>query len=369
MRLLCLVLLVALVSVLVGCGIDVAPIDSHAGLTDADFDAWRSGDSRASGGEAQGAHAPRSGADASVAREVQGPLINGIVDRVIEHVDSVDAKVHFRQQNRVWQATVESIAKSAEPGGLAPRTPARPPSPAAVTKIPPPPPAPPAEPLALAQSEAATVETLDIPQGWTGAAVYHAATCVHCPALLAGLRGRATKVSGNYLLVDGCWFLLVDWDQRPDVDRPKIKGLPAVLYFVNGHEREADRVIGFGNRPGELEMIIARHPQQTKRTNVGQAASLPFPSDASAAWQAGSLPYGYEAAAPCPCGPACACVPGSQCGCLGGAMASAPIWYETPTPGVSGSFNTVPAQHSAGISLFGVPVIGGSIGTCPTYGP
>ena len=132
-------------------------------------------------------------------------------------------------------------------------------------QIPPPPPAPPAESLALAQGQAALVETLDIPKGWTGAAVYHAATCRHCPVLLAALRGRATKVSGNYILVDGCWFLLVDWDERSDVERPKIPGLPAVLYFVNGHERLGDRVIGFGNRVGELENIVSRHPQFAKR--------------------------------------------------------------------------------------------------------
>jgi hypothetical protein len=216
------------------------------------------------------------------------------------------------------------------------------PPPSAARPLVPPPPAPPAEPLAVAGTDAA-VETLDIPKGWTGAAVYHAATCRYCPALLAGLKGRANKVSGNYLRVEGCWFLLVDWDQRPDVERPKIQGLPAVLYFVDGHERTGDRIVGFGNRPGELDALIAKHPLYQKRATAGQtdfgelsrAASFPFQSPAYVEWQAGSSPCVYETVVP-----------------------SAPAYC-------GNSLGLFPAQHSAGISLFGLPVLSGTIGTFP----
>ena len=166
--------------------------------------------------------------------------------------------------------------------------------------------------------------------------------------LLAALRGRATKVSGNYILVDGCWFLLVDWDERSDVERPKIPGLPAVLYFVNGHERLGDRVIGFGNRVGELENIVSRHPQFAKRPEA--RVSL----NESAAYPTALIPSN------CPCGSVCGCLPGSQCGCLSGTTMAAPFWYGVPPSGVT---------SSAGIRLFGTPIVGGSIGTYPTDAP
>jgi len=349
-----LLMLVILVPV-VGCGVvSDAPLDTNAALTDADFDGWRTSNSHTSSGEARPKHS-----DANAANDTQGSFVNGIVDRVIAHVDSVDAKVHFKQTNGTWTASsvdeprtsVETTLKLAESARRSTASQTQPKSnlvPSANTKIPPPPPAPPAEPLALAQGQATTVETLDIPNGWTGAAVYHAATCQHCPALLAALHRRATKVSGRYLLVDGCWFLFVDWEERPDVDRPKIPGLPAVLYFVDGRERLNDRVIGFGNRSGELEMIISRHPHYGNRSHVRASLSE------------GSAYSGHVAIPGCPCGPACACLPGSQCGCLSSTTTTSPLWYELPARGVS---------NSAGVNLFGMPIISGSVGTYPTNAP
>jgi hypothetical protein len=348
-------LMLFLLLTVVGCGVESdAPLDTNAALTDADFDGWRASDSHAPSGEARPNHS-----DANAAPDAQGSFVNGIVDRVIAHVDSVDAKVHFKQTNGTWTASsvvepqtrVETTPKSTESARPSSRSQTQfKPNlvPTTNTKNPPPPPAPPAEPLALSQGQATTVETLDIPNGWTGAAVYHAAKCQHCPALLAALRSRATKVSGNYLLVDGCWFLLVDWEERPDVDRPKIPGLPAVLYFVDGRERLKDRVIGFGNRPGELEMIIRRHPHYGNRSQVRANLSE------------GAAYSGPVAIANCPCGPACGCLPGSQCGCLSGTTTASPLWYELPARGVT---------NSAGVNLFGMPIISGSIGTYPTSAP
>jgi hypothetical protein len=343
------VLFIVSVLPVLGCGVvPDSPLETNPPLTDADFDGWRS-DSRAPLGEVQGTHADRSAPDA------QRSLLDGVVDRVIAHVDSVDAQVHFKQTNGSWAsattvepqprglATPKSPERHSSP--LQPRSPERTTAgPNAVARITPPPPAPPAESLALTQDPAATVETLDIPKGWTGAAVYHAATCQHCPALLAALRSRATKMSGNYLLVDGCWFLLVDWDERPDVDRPKIPGLPAVLFFVDGHELLKDRVIGFGNRLGELDAIISRHPQFAKRRQV--RSNLSYDAAYSGTF---TMPA-------CPCGPSCVCQPGSQCGCLSGVTTASPLWYEMPSCGVT---------NSAGVSLFGMPVISGSMGSYP----
>jgi hypothetical protein len=318
--------LVALLPFLAGCGpVSVAPLDPTAALADADFDGWQGNTSQHN-------------------QSIDPAQAGGILSAILDRVESIEAKLRPpRPPTQGSSQTVES-AKPApaalQPAELQPpelQTAARGQKPSEGF----PPPAPPAEPLAASQGEPGPVETLDIPKGWTGAAVYHAATCPHCPALLAGLRSRATKVSGNYLRIDGCWFLLVDWNNRPDLNRPAIGGLPAVLYFVDGHERVKDRVVGFGNGPGELDAIIARHPLAAKRA---AADGKPLDGDAY---------YGSLAQSNCPCGPGCACLPGSQCGCLGGNYGS--------------SVSVVPARHSAGISLFGMPILGGSLGTYPTY--
>jgi hypothetical protein len=310
-----------LVPLFAGCG-ETAAVrpETPPALSDADFDGWRG--------------------NASSKQSLDATQAAGILSTILDRVESIEAKLRPPAAS-VTPTRLESPPRPQpvpEPVGR-PLPVAGPSLVAAPPLVPaPPPPAPPAEPLAAVGTDA-SVETLDIPKGWTGAAVYHAATCPHCPALLAGLKSRASKVSGNYLRVDtpaACWFLLVDWDQRPDVDRPKIQGLPAVLYFIDGHERTSDRVIGFGNRPGELDAVIARHPLYSKRTPVGRAASLPFGSPAYVEWQAGSLPYVYDTVVP-----------------------AAPAYC-------GNSLGLFPAQHSAGISLFGLPVLSGSMGTFPT---
>jgi hypothetical protein len=310
-----------LVPLCAGCGeTATAPPESPPALCDADFDNWRG--------------------NASAKQSLDATQATGILSTILDRVESIEAKLRppagsVAPPRPESQPKPQPVPERVE----RPLPTAGPPSGAAPSPFPPL--APPAEPLAAAGTDA-SVETLDIPKGWTGAAVYHAATCPHCPALLAGLKSRASKVSGNYLRVSGCWFLLVDWDQRPDVERPKIQGLPAVLYFIDGHERTNERVIGFGNRPGELDAVIAKHPLLQKRANVGQAASLPFLFDSGTGlqteWQAGPPsggPYVYETLSPVP----------TYCG-------SSPSLF--------------PAQHSAGISLFGWPILSGSVGTLPT---
>ncbi len=324
-------ILLLLVPFFAGCGETAAvPPESPPALSDADFDGWRG--------------------NASAKQTIDATQASGILSTILDRVESIEAKL---------RPPAESVAPPHL--GMPPKPqpvpePVERPLPVAgppVVAAPSPqlpPPAPPAEPLAAAGVDA-SVETLDIPKGWTGAAVYHAATCPHCPALLAGLKSRATKVAGNYLRVEGCWFLLVDWDQRPDVERPKISGLPAVLYFIDGHERTSDRVIGFGNRPGELDAVIAKHPLFRKRATVG-----------SAQWRT-SLPFGFQI------GPT-AQEEWQAGGSTGLAAGSLPYVYETLVPSVptycANSLSLFPAQHSAGISLFGWPVLSGSMGTYPT---
>ena len=297
-------ILLLLVPLFAGCGeTATVPPELPPALSDADFDGWRG--------------------NASAKQSIDATQATGILSTILDRVESIEAKLRPPAAS-VEPPHLESPLRPLpvpEPVGR-PLPVAGPPVVAAPSLVPQlPPPAPPAEPLAAAGTDAA-VETLDIPKGWTGAAVYHAATCPHCPPLLAGLKSRATKASGNYLRVEGCWFLLVDWDQRPDVERPKIPGLPAVLYFIDGHERTSDRVIGFGNRPGELDAVIAKHPLYRKRATVGLAT--------------GSSPYVYETVVP-----------------------SVPAYCGT-------SLGLFPAQHSAGISLFGLPILSGSMGTFPT---
>ncbi|HEX4071713.1 MAG TPA: hypothetical protein VHX68_11095 [Planctomycetaceae bacterium] len=313
-----------LVPLFAGCGETATiPPESPPALSDADFDGWRG--------------------NASAKQSLDATQATGILSTILDRVESIEAKL------RPPAASVAPMQPAPRPRPVAEPV-ARPlpvagPPVVAASSPQLPPPAPPAEPLAAAGSDI-SVETLDIPKGWTGAAVYHAATCPHCPPLLAGLKSRATKVSGNYLRVEGCWFLLVDWDQRPDVERPKIPGLPAVLYFIDGHERTTDRVIGFGNRPGELDAVIAKHPLFQKRANVG-----------SAQWRT-SLPFGFQIG------------PAAQEEWQAGPPLGGPYVYETVVPNVpaycGSSLSLFPAQHSAGISLFGLPVLSGSMGTSPT---
>jgi hypothetical protein len=324
-----------LVPLCAGCGETAAvPPDSPPALSDADFDNWRG--------------------NASAKQSVDAVQATGILSTILDRVESIEAKLRPPAAS-VAPPQPESSPQPAPPRPLPVPEPlgrplpvAGPPSVAAPSPFPRP--APPAEPLAAVGTDTA-VETLDIPKGWTGAAVYHAATCPHCPALLAGLKSRATKVAGNYLRVDGCWFLLVDWDQRPDVERPKIQGLPAVLYFIDGHERTSDRVIGFGNRPGELDAVIAKHPLHPKRATVGQAASGELS-------RAASLPFFFDSGT------------GLQTEWQAGPPLGGPYVYETLAPSVpaycGNSLSLYPAQHSAGISLFGLPILSGSMGTSPT---
>jgi hypothetical protein len=325
-------ILLLLVPLFAGCGETAAvPPESPPALTDADFDGWRG--------------------NASAKQSLDATQASGILSTILDRVESIEAKLRPPAPSVAPQQPVPPPGPRPVPEPAGRPLPVAGPPVVAAPLVPPfPPPAPPAEPLAAVGTDA-PVEILDIPKGWTGAAVYHAATCPHCPPLLAGLKSRATKVSGNYLRVEGCWFLLVDWDQRPDVERPKISGLPAVLYFIDGHERMGDRVIGFSNRPGELDAIVAKHPLYRKRATVGSAqwrTSLPFFFDGDAGlkteWQAGSS--------------------------TGLAAGSLPYVYETLVPSVpaycGSSLSLFPPQHSAGISLFGLPVLSGSMGTFPT---
>ena len=218
-------------------------LDPAAALADADFDGWQGNTSQQK-------------------QSIDPAQAGGILSTILDRVESIEAKLRPPRQPTPDPAAVRRPWKS--PSRLQPHL-RRQLSPRnfssaatshrrsrrakAARRISAPRAA--GRTLAASQGEPGPVETLDIPKGWTGAAVYHAATCPHCPAVAGRVakprdKGRP-EITCASTAAGSCWSI---GTARPDLNRPAIGGLPAVLYFVDGHERVGDRVIGFGNRPG-----------------------------------------------------------------------------------------------------------------------
>jgi hypothetical protein len=244
-----------------------------------------------------------------------------------------------------------------------------------------PPPAPPAEgtaadapQYALAEkptvpAESTAESAFDIPAHWTGAVIYCQPGCVPCAMEIRDLRKAGWKCG----LGDGSHFKIVELVTLADFDKRGVPSTPQTVYFVDGVE-QPPRITGYGGTSTELAVLVNRHPKAKRFSRIGTALR--------------SRDCG------CVSGGICVCDGNCQCAPLVSAMrstmsyAASPLWYEAaplswgapttsdasavmysapayvaPPAYAPAGLAVGPATHSAQLSLFGFPLIGGSVGT------
>jgi hypothetical protein len=246
-----------------------------------------------------------------------------------------------------------------------------------------PPPAPPAE-EADAVAATSSESSPDASPHWSGAIIYCQPGCVPCAMEIRDLRKAGWKCGVS----DRNHFKLVELLTLADFQKRSVPSTPQTVYFVDGVE-QPPRVTGYGGTQEELARIARRHPSAKKGSRVGTAEA---PAYTSPPWY--DTPR-YSAPVLASCGkpliaPNCS-TPNltstnetSNCGSSGYNAAiyeSAPIvtsvTYSEPVyayaapiayracPSCGVTFG--PVTHAAQLSLFGFPLIGGSIGTTATW--
>jgi hypothetical protein len=257
-----------------------------------------------------------------------------------------------------------------------------------------PPPAPPAEGSVAVSGAAPSDAVSDVPPNWTGAVIYCQPGCVPCATQIRDLRKSGWKCGVG----DGNHFKIVELLSLSDFQKRGVPSTPQTVYFIDGAE-QAPRVTGYGGTSAELTALVNRHPKVKRSARLGTAMQppgctcllggvcacngnchcAPLVSTMSPAMSYGTSPLWYDASAHCgapalasDCGsPAMAANCGSpaigySAPIVTSVMYSDPVVYRAPVyvPAYANSGVTIgPATHSAGISLFGFPIIGGSIGT------
>jgi hypothetical protein len=335
------------------------------------------------GGRAASATRPKgAAAERAESRPVQGPMLNAIVDRVMEHVDSVtaDAKVNFKRNTGLADESgamatplrghagadmptqsggqgTQQLSSTTESSNTERGTVAR-------ANLPPPP-APPAEDFA----EAAGL-LQDVPVGWTGAVIYSQPGCRPCEREINAIRNANgwTVGYGAAGFRSKAHFVVIVLTRGDEFSTRGLLGTPTTVYFREGRE-VGKRIMQFGGTDAELTAILAAHPSVNK-------ASVKA-----------ALKAALESACPCAAGGVCTCVNGCRCGaacrcvnCPGRAAVSTPLYYDAspafasgPSGFVPGYPSTssyidasvaVPSQVGFGISAFGTPLFGASIGQC-----
>jgi len=244
-----------------------------------------------------------------------------------------------------------------------------------------PPPAPPAkdsDAVAAVTSESSP----DVSPHWSGAIIYCQPGCVPCATEIRDLRKAGWKCGVS----DRNHFKLVELLTLADFQKRSVPSTPQTVYFVDGIE-QPPRITGYGGTPDELARIAGRHPSAKKWSRSGTAEA---PAYTSPLWYDAPL---YSAPALANCGtplfaPNCSTpnVTSANGASNWGSPSYAPTNYESepivtsvtysepvytytyaapiayqgcPSSGVT--FR--PATHAAQLSLFGFPLIGGSIGT------
>jgi hypothetical protein len=225
-----------------------------------------------------------------------------------------------------------------------------------------PPPAPPAED---SDSWVPTDGNPDVSSHWTGAIIYSQPGCVPCAMEIRDLRKAGWKCGVR----DGSHFKIVELLTLADFEVRGVPSTPQTAYFVDGTE-QPPRITGYGGTNSELAAIVNRHPRVRRRlatTRPAERCTCLAGSDC--------ICHGN-----CPCA---AAIPQASSSCSG-----SPAWYEAvrsdcstpvvacnsptsyPMPlhvAANGYQHSVaaigPATHSAQLSLFGFPLIGGSVGT------
>jgi hypothetical protein len=243
-----------------------------------------------------------------------------------------------------------------------------------------PPAAPPAEDAeAVAAIDSAS--SPDVLSHWSGAIIYCQPGCVPCAMEIRDLRKAGWKCGVS----DRNHFKLVELLTLADFQKRSVPSTPQTVYFVDGVE-QPPRITGYGGTPDELTRIAGRHPSAKKCLRTGTAEA---PVYTSPRWYDAPL---YAAPVLANCGkpllapnysmPNVTSVSGaSNCGGSGytttvyesapvvtSVIYSEPIYttYAAPIayrawPSCGATFG--PSTHAAQFSLFGFPLIGGSIGT------
>jgi hypothetical protein len=255
-----------------------------------------------------------------------------------------------------------------------------------------PPPAPPAEEpgldvvkYALADKPPVPPESaelaLDVPAHWSGAVIYCQPGCVPCAMEIRDLRKAGWKCGVG----DNSHFKIVELLTLADFEKRGVPSTPQTVYFIDGVELPP-RITGYGGTSAELAALVNHHPKVKRSSRVGTAMQ--------------------PAACACPSGGVCVCNGDCQCapivstrsygpsplwyevtplGCAAPAMAScaapssysmdsvpatvsyaAPV-YVTPPAYAQSGVTFGPATNSAQLSLFGFPLVGGSIGTTMSW--
>ncbi len=242
-----------------------------------------------------------------------------------------------------------------------------------------PPPAPPAED-ADAVVAVTSESNPDVLPHWSGAIIYCQPGCVPCAMEIRDLRKAGWKCGVS----DRNHFKLVELLTLADFQKRSVPSTPQTVYVVDGVE-QPPRITGYGGTREELARIARRHPSAKKEARVGTAEA---PADTSPLWfdaplcSAPVLAYcGKPLLVPnCSTRYVSSTNRTSNCGSPAYTTTiyesapvvtsvtysepvyayAAPIAYRAcPSSGVTFG----PATHAAQLSLFGFPLIGGSIGT------
>ncbi|HEV8069600.1 MAG TPA: hypothetical protein VGP76_17810 [Planctomycetaceae bacterium] len=234
---------------------------------------------------------------------------------------------------------------------------------------------PPVPPESTAES------SFDVPAHWSGAVIYCQPGCVPCAMQIRDLRKAGWKCGVG----DNSHFKIVELLTLVDFEKRGVPSTPQTAYFIEGVE-QPPRITGYGGTSPELAAIVNRHPKLKRSARVGTAMQ-----SAACACLSGGV---------CVCNGDCRCAPivstrsygasplwyeVAPLGCAAPAMAScaapssylmdsvpatvsyaAPVYVAPPVYARSGvTFG--PATHSAQLSLFGFPLVGGSIGTTMSW--
>lgn len=242
-----------------------------------------------------------------------------------------------------------------------------------------PPPAPPAEESEdVAVAEVRSGAEADVPAHWTGAVIYCQPGCVPCAMEIRDLKNAGWKCGVS----DRNHFKLIELLTLADFQKRSVPSTPQTVFFIDGVE-QPPRITGYGATPDELTQIVRRHPA-AKRTSRASAAEAP--TYGSPIWYDAPLcsaPVLANCSAPRLAQNCAAPKAAPDCGgpYVSTIYESAPIvtsvTYSEPAyaysvpiayrPYPSCGVAVGPATHSAQLSLFGFPLIGGSVGTTVSW--
>jgi hypothetical protein len=266
------------------------------------------------------------------------------------------------------QTASPSVSLGDEPGfdlesveSRSPKPPERPLSPRVADHLQPPD-APAVDGDALADASTNS----DVPAHWTGAVIYCQPGCGPCAALERDLHRAGWRVGTK----GSPHFRTVSLETLADFRARNVPSTPCIVYFIDGQE-VPPRIVGYDGTPAMLAQICARHPKAKKTSPMASGVTSP---QVSVLWNLPAtptcrVPLYYESN-----------ICGAPAGSFSAPVATSvtysdPVYYSAPVysapiysqpvyaaPSYQSAFRAGPATYSAGVSLFGFPLIGGSVG-------